>query len=79
MDGDAWSESRAEIKSLKDRIAELEDCVRKMKAMNVNLLTVLKEYAGMILKLYSDTMGQADAEKAALDLTKKYDFKGGEN
>ncbi len=58
----------------RDRIKELEDAMRQMKKMNVNLLTVLKEYAGMILQCYSMTMGQRDAEIAALALTEKYKF-----
>ena len=58
--------------ALKARVAVLEDALRAQKNGLSNLLTMMKEYAGIFLGNYQRVMGQADADKSAAELVAKH-------
>jgi hypothetical protein len=60
--------------ALKARVAELEDAIRANKNGLANLLTMMKEYAGIFLGNYQRVMAEAEADKDAKDLMKKHGF-----
>lgn len=60
--------------ALKARVAVLEDALRAQKNGLSNLLTMMKEYAAIFLSNYQRVMAEAEADKEAKDLVKKYGF-----
>ena len=69
------SENGTEIAALKKRIEDLELAMKMLRNMNINLLTIAKEYGRGIAEVYEKIMGAKEADAAAAEFAKRFNFK----